>query len=222
MNRREFLAALAVARSLPASAATATTSPNSNHGLSPYAAALRKIDPDGDDFACEKAAKLIEGQFARLLTTRSLPLAPDFHGISPHPVRYSALAEHVERAEFDTSDTRFLQGLREWIDSLGHVRTANFYALPNDRLRYEIAGQSEYRVGIWNQVWIDGKLSSFRPVEETRMRVEKPLFRDITASLVSEHAVFPGPISQGQHLVALPAGCYGRHRCLWKPGHRGG
>ena len=189
MNRREFLAALAVARSLHASVATDV--------LSPYGSALRRIDADADDFACEKAAKTIEGHLSRLLTTRSLPLASGFQGTSPNPVSYTAVAEHVESAEFNTSDTAFADGLRKWIESLGQVKTANFYALPDDRVRYEIASPGEYRVGLWKQVWRDGRLSSFSPIEEARVRLDKPLFRDITSHCFHKTESFHAQLAKG-------------------------
>src|SRR5271165_6547543 len=185
MNRREFLAAIAVARYLPTSAAAATTSPGSSQ--------LRRINEEDDEFACEKAAKTIEAHLSRLIETRALPLADGFHGISPLPMRYEPIAAQVERALFSGE----FDGFSKWIDSLGPVRYANFFALPGDIIRYEIASAGEYRAGQWKQVWVDGRLREFSPIEEFRTKSAKPLFRDVTAHCLGSCASFRDQLSAG-------------------------
>ena len=184
MTRREFLAAVAAAQiSWPGAAAVP---------LGP-----RYVDADADEFACEKAAKQIEANLARLLETRSLPLAAGFQGGSPLPSRWRTVAEGIQRAEYNAANRGFSEGLRAWIESLGPVRSANFYALPGDRVRYEIASSGAYRVGLWKQVWREGKLTEFAPLEETLVRSATPFFSDVTAHAFGELASFRNQLSKG-------------------------
>ena len=87
------------------------------------------------------------------------------------PVRYQQIAKGVFAGEFDSGDRRFQAGLENWIANLGEVHRARFFALPGDRLRYEIsstaAGVLNYRVGIWKQAWRGALLASFEPAEES-------------------------------------------------------
>jgi len=55
------------------------------------------------------------------------------------------VAEGVSRAEFDASDMAFSAGLKKWLDSLGEIRAARFFVLPDDVVRYEIAAGGQYR-----------------------------------------------------------------------------
>ena len=96
---------------------------------SPYEALLRDIVPGHDDFPGEKVAAEIAGHLKNL----SLPLAPDFHGASPIPVRHVPLAEGVSRAEFNPDDTTF--DLKSWHASLGEIRAIRFFVLPGRRPR---------------------------------------------------------------------------------------
>ncbi len=197
MNRREFLAAIVVARSLPANAAAVSTSPSHSTIHNPYEAVFRRIDPAADEFACEKTARQIETALSHLLVTRALPLAPGFVGISPLPSAYKNVAERVDQAEFDSDNTQFEAGLQAWIESLGKVRNASFYALPNDWVRFEISSPGGYRVGLWKQVWRNGKLLEFKPLEETRVRSAKPLFRDITGHCFGAAPAFRDQLVKG-------------------------
>jgi len=126
----------------------------------PYEEKYRYIDPEEDKLASEKEAAEIESLLDRLFETKTLPRAADFSGISPLPRRYRTVAGEVSVAEFDRDDRRWEQGLREWVDSLGEIRRARFFVLPEGRVRYEIssrnAGGLEYRVGEWLQHWSGG------------------------------------------------------------------
>ena len=188
MNRREFLAALAVAASLPSNATpAASTSPKVTF----------RIDEATDDFACEKSASIVEHHLGRLLETGTLPMAPEFHGSSPLPSGYHSVAENVEQADFQASDVPFQEGLKRWIASLGTVRTADFFALPADQVRYEIASANEYRVGLWKQVWRDGKLHEFAPLEETLVKAPTPFFRDVTGHCLGDTPSFRDQLLKG-------------------------
>ena len=153
----------------------------------PYESLYRFIEPGQDEFPVEKQAQEIGAHLERLPHQRSLPLSQDFQGGSPMPARYRRVADGVERAEFDPADRRFEQGLGKWLDSLGGIRTARFFVLPHDQVRYEIAStrnnRIEYRVGLWRQVWVDGRLSRFEPLQENVVHAPRSLFEDVTASL---------------------------------------
>jgi hypothetical protein len=96
-------------------------------------------------------------------------------------VRYRAVVEGVALAEFDPGDRDFEQGLKKWLDSLGQVRSARFFVLPQYRVRYEIASSGpdglRYRVGLWKQIWLDGRLIRFEPIEETLVSSPRCCFR---------------------------------------------
>src|SRR6476659_255711 len=133
MTRREFLAA--VAMSLPASGARFTS----------Y---LPLIEPDSDDFACEREAQQIERELKRLFTAKSLPLATGFRDRSPLPSSFKSVAEGVSEAVYDSiemSGNDWRAAFRKWIDSCGQVREARFFVLADNVVRYEIASAGQYR-----------------------------------------------------------------------------
>src|ERR1700679_2222109 len=111
VNRRHFIGTVAAAsllRSSPGQVEVEVVRPRS-----PYEALLRDIEPGHDDFPLEKEAFEIAARLKQLTLTRSLPLAPDFCGSSPLPLRHLPLAEGVSRAEFDPSDAAFSAGLKK-------------------------------------------------------------------------------------------------------------
>jgi tetratricopeptide (TPR) repeat protein len=154
----------------------------------PWDSLFPYIEPGQDEFIVEKQAAEITVHLNRLLDLRDLPLSPDFQGTSPMPVRHTQVADGVFRAEFNPADQGFRPGLQRWVRSLGQVRSARFFVLPQGRVRYEIASTAaealHYRVGFWNQQWTDGRLSRFAPLEETWVTSPRPLFEDVTASLL--------------------------------------
>jgi len=152
--------------------------------LSPF------VSPGKDAFASEQAAERITAVLNRLTVTRSLPLADKFRGRSPLPLLYDRVAEDVYKAKFgDTEfrgqDARFQAELATWIGCCGHVRRAQFFVLPNNRVRYEISSEDSrglhYRVGEWRQIWEDTTLVGFSPIEEIRTTASRPFFTDVTA-----------------------------------------
>ncbi len=132
-----------------------------------------------DEFPFEKEAAGIEAKLSAMLRGTELPLAPDFAGASPVPLRYRTIAPGVSEAEFG-ADGAFRDGLARWIQSLGNIRRAGFFVLPENVIRYEIASEGAYRVGFWKQVWANGGLRAFHPLSETLVTAREPLFRDIT------------------------------------------
>jgi tetratricopeptide (TPR) repeat protein len=187
MNRRQFLGSVAAAMLAKPHHTSAAPFPVHFRKAGPHEALSRFIQPGGDEFPEEKTAREIASVLRRLMETRTLPVGPEFRGVSPQPVRYREVASGVYEAEFDAAGGGFEDGLRNWLSSLGTVRDARYFVLPDDIVRYEIASTQtsglEYRVGFWKQTWKDGKLAGFRPIRETLTKAPHPLFRDITAEL---------------------------------------
>jgi tetratricopeptide (TPR) repeat protein len=197
VNRRHFIGSLAAANLLRPGSAAAQVEIEVVRPRSPYEALLRDIEPGHDEFPLEKEAFEIAAHLRELTRTRALPLAPDFRGSSPLPVRHLPIAEGVSRAEFNPSDPAFEEGLTRWLDSLGEIRAARFFVLPDDLVRYEIAGVNQYRVGLWKQTWRSGLLTHFSPIEETLVSAPTPLFRDITAYAFGGVPSFDAQLSHG-------------------------
>ncbi|MCU1235831.1 MAG: repeat-containing protein [Candidatus Solibacter sp.] len=150
----------------------------------PYESLFKYIEPGSDEFAVEKQAAEIAALLNRMPDTGALPLAPDFRGTSPLPARYREVDDGVYEAEFDQDDGPFEGGLRKWLDSLRTIRRARFEVLPEGRVRFEVSSavndELHYRVGMWKQSWVNGRLANFEPIEETLVKSPQPLFRDMT------------------------------------------
>ncbi len=159
LRRREFLAALASSAVLPSRTSSAVRYPVHFRKPSPYESALARVEPGGDEFPFEKQASEVEAALREMLKSRAVPLAPDFRGASPLPLRYKPVAEGVAIAEFGSSAT-FAEVLPKWIESLGRVRRTGFFALPGNRVRYEIASDGAYRIGVWKIISKDGRISA--------------------------------------------------------------
>jgi tetratricopeptide (TPR) repeat protein len=192
MNRRQFIGSLAASGLAWSRHAAAAPFPVRWRKASPYQALAPYILPGNDEFAGEKAAMEIAAVLRQLPHTQALPLAPDFRGASPLPVRYRAAAADAFEAEFDRGELDataggFEAGLRKWLASLGTVRNARYFVLPGDTVRYEIASAQpaglEYRVGFWKQKWTGGRLAEFQPLQETLVKAQRPFFSDVTAPL---------------------------------------
>jgi tetratricopeptide (TPR) repeat protein len=181
MNRRRFMASAVAA------------------GLFPKlpVAAQNQFESAPEDFPLEAKARQIAAHLKRLPETRTLPFASGFHGISPMPIRYRSLAEGVSQAEYDLSRTNVAAGLTQWFDSLGSIRAARFFVLPNDMVRFEIASADRYRVGVWKQRWENGAMVYFAPVEEVVTTAPEPLFHDITAQAFRSVESFHHQLRQG-------------------------
>ena len=115
------------------------------------------------------------------------------------------------------------KSVREWIESVGQVRSLRFYVTqielrPGDRtsvrVRYEIASQHEalhYRVGQWQQVWMNDRLSRFEPLEETLATTNKPLFADVTQEFLGNVDSFQRQLATRCPVLAGPPGLGERH-----------
>jgi FimV-like protein len=167
----------------------------------PYESLFASIQPGQDEFAGEKLAAEITGHLEKLPQTRTLPLAPDFRGLSPFPASYRQAGVDVSCADFDRADSRFVEGLGKWIDSLWTIRSVRFFVLPRDLIRYEVSSSGpagfQYRVGTWKQVWRGGLLTRFEPVEETLVTSPRLLFQDVTARVFGNTESFQRQLVRG-------------------------
>jgi tetratricopeptide (TPR) repeat protein len=204
-TRRGFLstaAAAGLAWSWPARVSAGSTPfPVHFRKPSPYEALRRLVEPGRDEFAIEKEAAEIATRWRRMLATRSVPLAQDFRGTTPMPAQYKEVAKGVFAAEFDGSDRRFQAGLQDWIAKLGDIRSARFFVLAGEWLRYEVASTSggllNYRVGLWRQTWRGELLSAFEPLEEVLVTSARPLFRDVTSETLGRTESFHDQLLRG-------------------------
>ena len=95
----------------------------------------------------------------------------------------------LEQAEFDASDPDLVGGWRKLgIESLGDVRRVEFFVLPQDKIRYEVAsregGRLRYRVERGGNDGTAGKLVEFLPLEEHVVSARAPWFQDVTAAVM--------------------------------------
>jgi len=196
-SRREFLFSAAALPALTC-LSPAPLRGEINHRQAPYLHLEKFIRPGNDEFPAEKAAAQIVTGLQNALSSGRLPASDELRGSSPSPSRYKALAPDLEEAIFDGADNAIAEGWRHWVESLGAIRRAQFYPLPGDIVRYEIAsekgGRLLYRVGQWKQKWDGGNLLEFLPLEEHIASAAKSYFRD-----VSEHA-FSGVTSFAEQL----------------------
>lgn len=171
-----------------------------------YASLIRYIEPGHDEFSIEKDAADIMSHLMRIPETCSLPLAENVVRASPVPARYHKVGEGCYRAEFDRSrvisDTAgFQNAVREWLDLFGRIRSVRFFVLPKNRVRYEISSEDSvglhYRVGEWEQVWTEGRLTGFTPGSETRTCSERALFQEVSGALFGTSESFDRQLVKG-------------------------
>src|SRR5579862_5026594 len=126
-TRRQLLfrgAAAGMAWSWPSRAApTPSVFPVRFRKPNPYESLRPLIEPGHDEFTIEKEAAEIAARWQRALVARSVQLADGFRGTSP----------------VSGNDHAFQKGFEEWIARLGEIRSARFFPLAGDRLRYEIS-----------------------------------------------------------------------------------
>lgn len=167
----------------------------------PYETLRGLIQPGQDAFTGEAEAAAIAARWDRSLATGSIPLAEEFRGSTPCPNRYREIDAGVSVAEFDRSNRAFESGLKDWIAKLGSIRSARFFPLAGDRLRFEISssasGLLNYRVGLWRQVWRGERMLEFEPLEETLVTSPQPLFQEVTGEMFGRTPSFREQLLRG-------------------------
>ncbi len=198
-SRREFLASLA-AGFLASRTHASSPFPVEFREQPPYTALMAFAEPGLDQFPGEKTAMEIEARLAAAVRDGKLPLAAGCRGASPAPREYEDIGPGVAKAVFGGQDD-LASGWRKWRESLGTVRSARFYFLPGDRIRYDIRsrkqGRIEHRVGYWKQTWNDGLITSFEPVEEVLSYADRPWFRDVTGYVFQREPSFHDQLARG-------------------------
>ena len=200
VSRRQFLASAAA---IPAMAwlGSAPAFAEEPRHEAPYLGLKKFILPGNDEFTGEREAMDIAQALDATLRSMELPLSVSCRGFSPCPASYRALAHDLEEAVYDSSDAGIAEGWKRWVWSLGRVRRARFYSLPESVVRYEVAserdGELRYCVGRWKQSWVDGKLAGFTPVEEHVASAAAPMFRDVTAAVFEKTASFHAQLARG-------------------------
>jgi len=166
--------------------------------VAPYLALEKFILPGTDEFPEEKVAFEIRAALQQALRSMDLPQC---HGSSPFPKSYRAIAPDLDEAVFDTTDANVAAGWRHWVEALGTIRRAQFFALPNGLIRFEVAsernGKLLYRVGHWRQAWADGKLLAFSPVEEHLASAPQPFFRDVSSEVFAHVSSYQDQLLKG-------------------------
>ena len=189
LSRRGFLGGLALSAFLRPHRAAAKPYPVVFRRPSPYEPLEAAIGPGHDEFTGEVAAAQLKSALEQMLRSGEIELAPRFTGRSPMPSGHTDVDAGFRTAVYEGAGGDFRAGLRQWLESLGNIRRATVYPLPNDRVRYEVASQNagalEYRVGHWEVKTRGAAIESFRPLEETVARGPRPWMREVTAEVFS-------------------------------------
>ncbi|MGA8028878.1 MAG: CRTAC1 family protein, partial [Bryobacteraceae bacterium] len=197
LSRREFLVTAAAVPALPSLQSAEAAAQEPQH-TAPYLALEKFILPGNDEFLEEKTAMVIREALMQALHSGELP---ECSGSSPFPQNYRVVAPDVEEAWFDSGDAAVAEGWKRWVKSLGTIRRAQFYPLPDGIIRYEVAsardGRLLYRVGRWKQTWDSGRLIAFSPLEEHVASSAQPYFRDVTAAVFGNASSFAQQLSLG-------------------------
>jgi tetratricopeptide (TPR) repeat protein len=200
-SRREFLASTALLPVLTCLPVRARQAGEETRHEPPYLSLQKFIEPGFDEFPEERTAMEIRGSLHKALETLELPLGPGAKGASPCPREYRTLAPDLQEAVFDGTDGQIHAGWKKWVQSLGSVRRAQFYPLPDGMVRYEVASESDgkllYRVGLWKQNWDRGQLTVFSPMEEHLASAAQPHFHDVTAAAFGKVASFHEQLARG-------------------------
>lgn len=200
VQRREFLAALAGAVAYSERAAAATPFPVEFRLKPRYLDLARYTEAGLDEFKGEKAAQELEARMRDAVSGGRLPLKPGLRGLIPYSKERKPVAPGVSRAVFE-GEGDIAAGWKEWIGSMGRIKRAQFFRLPDNMLRYDIRSESEgrleQRIGLWKCDWEDGLLTSVEPVEEFLTYSDAPWFRDVTAHAFEGDQTFVDQFAKG-------------------------
>ena len=199
-TRRDFLSLFAVLPALTCISRVRLQAADATR-LAPYLDLQPFIEPGADEFRGEKLAFDQQRALSEAFLSKRLPIASGAAGFSPCPATYKALAADLAEAVFDRADRDVAAGWGKWIDSLGAVRRFQFFVLPDETVRYEVASQRlevlEYRVGFWRISWSNGRITEFSPVREQLASSSQPWFRDVTKQMLGQLPVFRDQLRRG-------------------------
>ena len=139
----------------------------------PYRALEKYILPGRDEFPEEKTAFELRAALQRALQSGDLPAA------NPDVVKQ----------------------WHDWRESLGGMRRAHFYPLPDNVVQFEVAGAHEgklyHRVGRWKLEWRDAEIAALSTIEEHVATADEPYFRDVTDAVFGGIASFEEQLTKG-------------------------
>ena len=139
----------------------------------PYEPILKFALPGSDEFPEERAAMQLEATIKKELLSGKLRVWPD-------RVRYTASSPDSFTASFGSEGER-------WLSSLGTITEARIFALPENRIRYEVKSERnagyEYRVGHAAVVLRDSTLQQLNLEQEDLVTSPALWFRDVSAAL---------------------------------------
>ncbi len=201
MHRRAFLASTGVVSALLRLLKAPPVWADDSGRQPPYLKLAPYISPGHDEFPEEQEAMKIEAALAQAVSSRELPLDASFQGASPVAARWKDAGGGVSEAAFDEQPADTGAGFLQWLSSFGEITRAQFFALPDDVIRYEIAGRQPdrlaYCVGHWKARWKEGRLTHLAPLDETRAVSAETLFRDVTGSVFESCPTFQDQLSRG-------------------------
>ena len=197
MKRREFLFASAVAAGAQRFS-YAFEPAETKIRTAPYLSLVKYIEPGSDEFRGEKIAAELVTLLHRAIDTKQLPLATEFRGTSICPTTYKNVAIDLLKAVF-SQEPRV--GWSEWLDSVGTIRRAEFCALPDDIVRFEITsikdGRIHHTTGFWHLEFRDGYVAALHPVEQHTATAKEPFFYDITEASFRNSDILSKQFSKG-------------------------
>jgi tetratricopeptide (TPR) repeat protein len=135
---------------------------------------------------------------------RAEPFAPRYR----HPSPYETLLPYIDptkdvfsgevaAAALEARLRRMFEGkealpprLREWSSKLKAVRSARFFVLPGDRVRFEIATGRGYHTGVW-------KTPDFETISQDAVSLPAPLFTDVTSHVFGHVRSFEEQLLRG-------------------------
>ena len=201
LGRRQFLRSVAAIPAL-ARFSHLFAAPSENHPQeAPYLALEKFIEPGHDEFPQEKGALQLRQALLTAFHSGKLALARSSKGFSPQPKSYRSIAADLRESVFDRSATDVLAGWRDWVASLGDVVRVQFYVLPGDLVRFEVASKQNgvlfYRVGAWRVVQENSEIIEFSPLEEHVASASHPWFHDVTAEVFSDAPALNEQLTRG-------------------------
>ncbi len=199
-NRREFLTTFAAAAFFIQRIHASSPFPVRFRQQPQYGPASQLVEAGSDEFPGERLAMEIESGLQAGVQGGEVRFAENCGGFSPAASEYRAIAQGVSQAVYDGSRD-VASGWKKWLGSLGEIRSARFYSLPDNVVRYDVrgkaAGRLEQRVGTWKLNWEKGSITHLEPIEETLTHAAKPWFRDVTGSAFSGDSSFSEQLTRG-------------------------
>jgi tetratricopeptide (TPR) repeat protein len=194
VNRRAFLKTACIAPALSSLVLqpAAYAEPVPQHA--PYLKLTRFIEPGFDEFPEEAQAMEAEAALRQAIVSGKLPADSALRCYSLLAHDWNQVSPDTSIAVFSQEETSLETSFKQWRESLGAIRRAQFFVLPGEHVRFEVASSKDgrllYTTGHWQARWQSNKLVSLQPIDETRAKAAEPLFRDVTGTVFSNCGSF--------------------------------